>query len=475
MSDNNDRQVMDHKIRHSFADVCINKALLKKVGVLGRSIPAFVSDWLVSRYSNGDNVDTHKIKTFLERHLPDKQQKQVILNRLVNGEKLKILDSYSVRVDIQSGARILTIPCLDISNARVRETIIDNHPLLLLGNVWGSGTLLRITDSEDHNKGNVWMERFVPMQTSRVDLNYFIEQRSRFTLDEWRALLVRSMGYNPDAYNERQQMLLLTRLCPMVHSRVNLIEFAPKGTGKSYIYSQLSRQSWLIGGGTVTRAQLFYNMSRKSAGVISKYDVVVFDEVQSIKLSNPGEICSALKGYLEYGKTNVMSYEINGDAGFVLLANIPIGEDGKPSGKNFFEKMPDWLHGQQATALLDRFHGLVPGWELPRITEETIGMGTALKADYFGEILHSFRSRVEYDFFVNEHTRTSGDIRDYKAIKKIATSLLKLLFPDLSLVTLQLFDEYCLKPAIELRGNVKRQLSILDPEFSYKVARIGLK
>ena len=466
---------LDDLLKEYFTDVCIDKSLVKKVGVLGRALPAFVSDWLVSRYSNDGEVDADKIQRFLEKHLPDKQQKNVILNTLLNGEKVKILDSYRVNIDINSGNRDLEIPCLDQSKAKISEKIIDEHPLLLLGNVWGSGTLVRMADDDKKNSGFIWMEKFVPMQTSQVDIEYFIQQRKNFILEQWIDLLVRAMGYNPEAYSKRQKLLLLTRLCPMVQPRVNLIEFAPKGTGKSYIYSQLSKQSWLIGGGTVTRAQLFYHLTTKRAGVISKFDVVVFDEVQTIKLSDPGEIVSALKGYLEYGKTNVMSHEVNGDAGFVLLANIPIDERGKPLYENYFLQMPKWLQGQQATALIDRFHGLIPGWELPRITEKIIGTDVSLKADYFGEILHSLRSRIDFDYYVNQHTQCSGDIRDYKAVKRVASGLLKLLFPDLSVVNLDEFEEYCLNLAKEFRGKVRHQLSVLDPEFSDKIADIRLK
>lgn len=383
--------------------------------------------------------------------------------------KPKILDSYSVEVDIKKGRKIVIIPSLD-KKGFVKDEVLENHKLLLLGNVWGSGTLT-LRQSEDENN-EIWMEGFKPMQTAIVDVDYFIEQRKNFTVEQWREMLLRSMGYNPESYLPNQQQWLITRLIPLVQPRVNLIELAPKGTGKSFVFSQLSRYAWLISGGIISRAKLFYEMTSKNYGVITKYDTVILDEVQTIKFRDPEEIIGALKGYLENGEFRVMNISGTSEAGFVMLANINMGTDGRPLLDNYFDALPKFL---QETAFIDRIHGLLPGWELPRINKQMIGKGIALKADYFSSILHDLRKRGEYSNYFMENTFTDGDLRDINAVERLCSGYLKLLFPDLNTLTKEQFIEYCLTPAKRLRSIIRHQLSIRDYEYADRLAKIESK
>jgi ATP-dependent Lon protease len=464
---------LDNLIGDNFSDVAIDKRLSRQVAGTSQAIPDYVSDWLVSRYTTDGKVDEGKISTFLSRHLPDKKHKNLLLDELRRGQSLKILDAYTAHVDITNRKLRLVIPSLDIGSAAIRDSIVDEHPLLLMGNVWGSGTLIS-QQMEDGDKYEVAMVDFKPMQTSKVDLNFYIEARKNFTLRQWRELLVRSMGYNPSVYSPREQMHLLTRLTPLIQQSVNLIELAPKGTGKSYVYSRLSRHAWLISGGVVTRAQLFYNMSAKTSGVITRYDAVVLDEIQTIKFSDEGELVGAMKGYLEQGEFRVMGYKGSSDAGFILLANIPLNEDSTPREVNLFNGLPSWLQGQTSAALIDRFHGIIPGWEIRKIDKECLCDGMALKADYFGEVFHALRGRSEYMQWVKDNTRSSGNLRDINAIERLAAAFLKLLFPDLSTASPELFREHCLNPAKELRQRIRKQLAISDPEYSADLAEIDV-
>lgn len=316
------------------------------------------------------------------------------------------------------------------------------------------------------------MVDFKPMQTSIVDVDYYIGCRPQFTLRQWKEMLIRSMGYNPDVYSPEEQSLLLTRLCPLVQPRVNMIELAQKGTGKSYVFSRLSRHAWLISGGIVTRAQLFYNMARRSSGVITRYDAVVLDEVQTIRLGDEDEIVGALKGYLESGEFRIMQYKGTADAGFVLLANIPMTSTASPKDSDLFKMLPTWLQGQSATALLDRFHALLPGWDVRKVSKECLCDGLALKADYFGEVLHALRNRGEYLTWVREHARSSGNLRDITAVERLASAYLKLLFPDLETADPAAFGEHCLEPAKALRRRIRSQMALVDEEYSEQLAEI---
>lgn len=474
LSSEMENENLDRKIERFFPDVCVHKGLAASVGLSGRVIPAFVFDWLVSRYRTSEGgVDGDGIRKFIARYLPDKKQKESLMYELTLGNPLKILDAFSVKVHPTKGHLQLRIPSLDVSG-RVLEKIVDENPLLLYGNVWGSATLMWKPQKGKEDLFEVVMTAFKPMQAASIDLEYFLAIRKEFTLAEWQVLLTRCMGYAEEKYTTRQKVLLQTRLIPLVEPRVNIMELAPKGTGKSYIFSQLSRHAWLISGGVVTRPQLFYDMSRQQTGIISRYDAIVLDEIQTIRLKDEEEIVGALKGYLESGEFRVMGFHGSADAGFVILGNIPI-EDGLPKNINFFQELPRWLKGHGATALLDRFHGLLPGWELPRIESSSICQSFALRADYFGEVLYSLRSRQDHMAFVKDHTIADGDLRDTRAIQRLACGYLKLLFPDIHSVTPEEFHEFCLKPAIALRSNIRRQMAIMDPEFSPNVAEIMVR
>jgi len=466
---------LDGLIVACFPDVSVHKGVAGSIGAGERAIPAFVRDWLVSRYSVGGVPDRPRIQQFLAEHLPDKQQREFLRNRLVKGDQLTLLDGYEVTIDLRKGERVLKIPALDVFDAKVLPSIVDNNPLLLNGPVWGAGRLEYHFAEEG---GEVWMTEFQPMQTASVDLDYFLAQRPRFSVDQWRALLVRSMGYEPDRYTPAQLSWLLARLAVLVQARVNLIELAPKGTGKSYVFSQLSKYGWLISGGIVTRAKLFYDMAIRVPGVITRYDAVVLDEVQTIRLQPEGEILGALKGFLEYGEFRVMGFSGNSEAGFALLANIPIGSDGKPvqatgQGGCLLETMPSWLRGKDATALLDRFHGIIPGWEIPRIQRDHIADGVGLRADYLAEVLHALRHREEHADFVKQYTSAPGDAdkRDVTAVQRLATAFLRLYFPDLR-VSREEFEHFCLQPARTMRALAREQMSSMDPEYTAQLALV---
>lgn len=468
-----DHDELDTLILRCFPDVSVHKGIASSIGAGERAIPAFVRDWLVSRYSSGGSPDRGRIQRFLQEHLPDKRQRDFLKNRLLNGEDLTILDSFQVSVDLNRGERLLQIPSLDIFNARVNSRIVDENNLLLCGPVWGAG---RLEYRRSGDGGEVWMTEFRPMQTAIVDVEYFRAQRREFTIDQWRGLLLRSMGYEPPRYSPEEQQWLIARLSLLAQPRVNLIELAPKSTGKTYVFSQLSKHAWLISGGIVTRAKLFYDMAARAPGVITKYDAIILDEVQTIRLQEEGEILGAMKGFLEYGEFHVMGFSGNSEASFALLANIPIGPDGEPADTGgrrgcLFEALPRWLHGKDATALLDRFHGLIPGWKLPRIEKRFFADGIGLRADYLSEIIHALRVRDEYSDFVLEHTRGNGDKRDITAVQRLSAALLRLLFPDMN-VNRQEFEYYCLRPAKAMRAMIREQMAIMDPEYKVQLAAI---
>lgn len=463
----------ENKAKDIFGEVCIDKGLFLKSGMLARSIPTFVAEWVLDRFCPEGVLSEEalsKINKFIEEHLPRKEQKEQIKNRLAKGENLTVIDHFSVYIDLRRNLRRVRIPCID-ENGYIESHLVDQYPNLLGGGLWGAGTLSYQPPGTAgvSGEGQVWLAEFKPLQVAALDLDYYCQQRTEFTLNQWRELLVNSMGYNPAAYTPRQQLILLTRLIPIVEPRVNLIELAPKGTGKSFIYQNLSRYTRVISGGKVTAAVLFYNLLTNTLGLLTQYDVVVFDEAQTISFDNPGEVIGVLKDYLESGRYARGRQLVTADAGVILLGNVRMDLSGLPHEAVWFGHLPQFL---QETAFIDRLHGFVPGWELPRITTEAPAKGIGFKADFFAEVLHALRDRGGFSEYVSTHFKIVGtdDMRDKKAIERLVAGYLKLLFPNLALSPAE-FQKYCIEPAVALRQLVRDQLSKMDTE--YKVVSIA--
>ena len=464
------RQPFEEKALEYFAEVIINKALIHEAGFGARAIPTYVGEWILSRYLEDGELSDHSragIAQFIARYLPAKGQKDTVKDALIRQEPVKLLDDFSVSVNLKTGQRQLRIPFLDLNDAFIDAYIVEKNALLLTSGVWGVGDLSYLPpDGDQRNKGEVWMRSFKPFQVGAIDIDYYIECRRQFTLDEWRDLLISSMGFNPLIYSERQKMLLITRMLPFIEPRVNLVELAPKGTGKSFVYDNLSRYARVLSGGKVSPAALFHNLATNTPGLVTRYDVVVFDEVQSIAGDSAGELIAGLKVYLESGKFSRGKTEASAESGFAMLGNITLGPDLRPAyeHESLFKEIPNFL---QETAFIDRIHGIVAGWEMPRVSKDTPSHSLGFKGDFFSEIMHRMRGEVRYADYVKVNMRLEGsnDLRDRKAITRLAAAYLKFLFPDLR-PTASEFRTYCVEPAIELRQRVRDELRKLDVEYA---------
>jgi len=466
----------EQKALDYYGEVIINKHLIHEAGFGARAIPAYVGEWILSHYIRGGELteeSRQKIANFINKYLPPKGQKDEIKNRLLNGETVRLLDDYRVAVNLKTGQRRLHIPLLDVTDARLAKGIVDENQLLVTSGVWGLGDLMYVPPEASSDHGRIWMRDFRPFQVTSVDMDYFRECRQHFFFDEWLDLIVSSIGFSPHAVNHDQKMLLITRLIPLAEPRVNIMELAPKGTGKSFVYDNLSRYARVIGGGKITPAVLFHNLASHTPGLITRYDVIVLDEIQSVRGDSAGELAAGLKVYMESGRYSRGNTTGTAEAGFVMLGNIPLDENRRPINleEGLLRQIPNFI---QQTAFVDRVHGLVAGWEMERITTDTPSRSLGFKGDFFSEILHVLQGEMAYGEYVSEHLRLANcdDLRDRKAIARLATGFLKLLFPDLSL-TEQQFRDYCVRPAVKLRQRVRDELHRMDPEYAQVEIGVG--
>ncbi len=462
----------EQKAYDFFGEVVINKNFINSAGFSARAIPTYVGEWILYNFlEDGELTEDsrEKISAFVNKYLPQKGFKEEVKNKLLNMETVRLLDDYSVAVNLKNGTRTLKIPFLDMSDAGISQEIVDANKLLLTSGVWGVADLMYSPPEGKGEKGKVWMRSFKPFQVGDVDLEYYKSCRENFTTDEWIDLIVSSMGFNPAIYEKELKTVLLTRLLPLVESRVNLIELAPKGTGKSFVYGNVSRYARVVGGGKISPAVMFHNNATNTPGIVTRYDAVVLDEAQSIQGDAKGELIAGLKVYLESGKFSRGNTEAVAESGFVMLANITLDENHIPVhlGEGLFSEIPNFL---QETAFVDRLHGIIPGWYMPRVSKDTPSVTLGFKGDFFSEILHNLRSEPQYTDYVNMNIQllNCNDMRDRKAITRLASAFLKLIFPDLKVEQSE-FNDYCVKPAVELRQRVRDELHKMDSEYA-KVA-----
>jgi ATP-dependent Lon protease len=458
-----DQNALDQKIQQVFGDLAIDKRRLPASQLQKRGVPAYVGEWVLDSIVPGEGelnaVDAAKVQAWANKYIPGPGDTNIIKHRLLTGEVIKVLTPVQVEVELtrRRQEQVGKMTLLGIGDALIGETLAQNYPELLKQGMWGVVQLIS-------TKEGVAIDGFKPMQAS-LNLDLYKEARKEFTLSEWRSIMLISMGYNPLAFSEEAQTLMLCRLLPLVEKNMHLMELAPKGTGKSYIYENVSPQVRLVSGGNVSPAVLFVNNMTGQPGLLARFAVVVLDEVQTLKFEKPEEIIGGLKGYLANGKlTRGGLYEMGSDCSLVLLANILLDSEQQPLTEPLVRELPDFL---QETAFLDRIRGLIPGWKLPKLSGECFARGVGLKSDFFGDALVALRNDLEHDQRCARRIQLKGNKiykRNEDSVRSIASGLLKIMFPD-GQVSDADFNFYCVRPAKQLRQLIWEQLQTLDAEY----------
>ncbi len=485
--------MIDDKLRNCFDEMVVYKDLKKSNFFNALSLPSFMRDWILKKFEDDEgNFDADQVARFVRTYLPKKDEWNSIKDRVViEGEIVKFLAKVSVDINIRTSEVSFALPDFGLS---YKDTIVEESvwqeckdDLIRQYETWGMVELgYRAPDDFDHSfefekkfskskggkLGKIKLISFKTFCPYHIDLDYYKEARNEFTIDEWIDVLLGAVDYNASGYagDEEKKLTMLTRLLPFIEKRLNLIELAPKGTGKSYLYGRVSRYGWLSNGGVMSRAKMFYDQSRHVEGLVAGNDFITLDEVQTISFTDTDEMRAALKGYLESGIYTVGNHEGTADAGMILCGNIPKEIMDGDGYSNMFQKLPGVFH---ESALIDRFHGFIKGWNIPRMNDDLKVAGWALNSEYFCSIMHELRNDMSYRAIVDELIQVpdAADTRDTEAVKRIATAYLKLLFPNVkepSDISVREFKLYCLDRARKMRDTIKYQLGLLDVEFQGK-------
>lgn len=468
-------------IQKVFGSNCIDKSRLPASSIGSFGIPSFVGEWLLHKVAPGNGPLTieeqDRLQGFVQKAFPHKDDKEVITFRLTQGEMKSLIVQMLVRVHIDHEKGEIPdptakIPLLGYDDCFIPVDLVEKNLHLLRQGVWGKVTLRM------NPKGKVEVVAFDPFQCSAVDLRMYAEFQNEISNSEqWRDLMVCSMGFNAQhpALTREAKTWVLARLLPLVVQNFHCMELAPKGTGKSFFFENISNKISLVSGGKVTPARLFIDGRTKEVGMLGKYDVVVLDEVQSLTFDNPDELIGPLKNYLANGRYNRAGFsDISSDCSLVMLANIELDEFLQPrSEKNLLIDLPRFFH---ETAFLDRFAGIIPGWKIPKFQKEMIATQVGLKMDFFGEVLLALRRDGRYLDFAKRHIKFGSEvtIRDQNAIEKSASGFLKILYPSLNLST-EDFRRDCLEPALELRQAIRTTQYFLDDEYRQLGKTIGVE
>jgi ATP-dependent Lon protease len=313
-----------------------------------------------------------------------------------------------------------------------------------------------------------FVEDLRPIQLSRFDFGAYCEGRAQFTREEWLDIVLRSVGLEPAKLSHRVKLHFIARLAPLIEANYNFIELGPRGTGKSYFFSEFTPYSTLVSGGQATKATLFYNMQRRKIGLVGFWDTVAFDEVGGIKIKDPDTI-QIMKDFMANGRFS-RGVEVIAEASMAYVGNLDLSVEQIVNSEVFdlFQPLPKEFD----LAIQDRFAAYLPGWEMPKNSSEFLTNNYGFITDYLGEAFHyQFKQSNRYEE-VSTRIKLGKAVegRDEKGIKKTVCAFLKILHPH-GKPSDEEFEEY-VAYAIEARRRVKEQMNKRksDDEF----ARINL-
>ena len=465
--------VVNRKLRQIFDGRIVRKDLTKKIKE-GANVPVYVLEFLLGQYCSSDDPDVIEVGVNNVKHIlaenyvrPDEAQK--ILSVLRQRGSYTVIDKITVNLNIKTDSYEAEFSNLGIKNVPISEEYPTKYDRLLCGGIWCIVQLEYEYVEEDKHRSPILIHKLTPIQMPHVDINELKQGRKAFTEEEWIKVLLRSIGMEPDKFNDRERWLLLTRLLPLVENNFNLCELGPRSTGKSHIYKEISPNSILVSGGQTTVANLFYNMGRKTVGLVGLWDCVAFDEVAGIHFKDKDGI-QIMKDYMASGSFARGKEEKAASASMVFVGNINQSVDVLLKTSSLFDPFPPEMGTD--TAFLDRIHCYIPGWEIPKFRPEHFTDDYGFISDYLAEFIRELRKEQHGDE-LDKYFRLGKNLtqRDTIAVRKMVDGFIKLLYPDGEYTKEQL--EEILKISLEMRRRVKEQLKKLggmefyDVNFSY--------
>ena len=462
---------LDIKLNQYYGGKVVRKDLTKSIKE-GANVPSYVLEYLLGMYCATDDAEDIEQGVSMVKHVladnfvrPDEAEK--IKSKIRERGRYKIIDKVSAKLNEHTDCYEGIIFNININKVYIDDAYVKKYEKLLCGGIWCIIDMEYLYD--ENAKGSPFtISSLKPIQMPATDLEEYIEGRKHFTLDEWIEVICRSVGMEPSNLDENTRWHLVARMIPFVENNYNICELGPRGTGKSYVYDELSPYSILISGGQTTVANLFYNMGKHQVGLVGTWDVVAFDEVAGINMKDKDGI-QIMKGYMANGSFSRGKQSINANASMVFVGNINGSIENLVRVSHLLSPFPKDMID---TAFFDRFHHYLPGWEIPKMRPEYFTDAFGFISDYFSECLREMRKH-NFSDAIQKYFRLGKDLnqRDTIAVKRTVSGLLKLLFPDGSYQKEDV--RKCLEYALIGRRRIKEQLKkiggleFFDVHFSY--------
>lgn len=482
------REVLKAKLRENFDGRIVRKDLTKKIKE-GANVPVYVLEFLLGQYCSSDDEEViekgvQQVKRILADNFVRPDEAQKILSLLRSRGSYTIIDKITVQLNIKKNCYEAEFSNLGLKEIPIEDEYPEKYDRLLCGGIWCivqlsyeseelsdalAGLGFRSNKTKTHSSSLIQIMKLTPIQMPHVDIDELKKGRKAFTQDEWMDIMLRSIGMEPDTLKRREKWLLLTRMLPLVENNFNLCELGPRSTGKSHLYKEISPNSILVSGGQTTVANLFYNMSRKTVGLVGLWDCVAFDEVAGINFKDKDAI-QIMKDYMASGSFARGKEEKAASASMVFVGNINQSVDVLLKTSSLFDPFPREMGTD--TAFLDRMHCYIPGWEIPKFRPEHFTNDYGFITDYLAEFLRELR-KEQYGDALDQYFHLGKNLnqRDTIAVRRMVGGFIKLLYPDGEYTKAQL--EEILILALEMRRRVKEQLKKLggmefyDVNFSY--------
>lgn len=476
---------LDHKAAAAFEGYIVRKDLVR---TFSRQfpVPTYVVEFLLGRYCATTNEsEIQEGLEVVQRQLSSRTVKageeELFKARAREEGSVKILDIITARLDAKSDSYVVSLPSLRLNDVRIAAEVVTENERMLTGGFYAEITLSYDASISQEKGGRPFgIQALRAIQLSKRDvLDVMTQARGNFTRAEWVDFLLRSVGFEPTALNERAKDALLLRMVPFVERNYNLVELGPRGTGKSHLFQQVSPYAHLVSGGKATVARMFVNNSNGQRGLVCQYDVVCFDEVSGVSFDQKDGV-NIMKGYMESGEFSRGRESIRADGSIVMVGNFDVDVEHQQRVGHLLGPLPPEMRDD--TAFMDRIHAFLPGWDVPKLKPDMFTQHFGLVSDFLSECFTRLRNQSRLSV-LQGRVLFGGALsgRDMTAVNKTISGLLKLISPD-SEVSISDEDlEWAVRLALEVRRRVKEQQKRIgaaefrNTHFSYTLGVEGVE
>lgn len=476
---------LDAKAAEAFPGLLVRKDLVRRFR--GQfPVPTYVVEFMLGRYcASTEPGEIEEGAEIVREQLGARTvragEEELLKSKARTQGSTKLIDVVTARLDAKTDSYLATLPSLQLNDVRIDDSIVHAHERMLTGGFYAEVELGYDASIAQEKNGRPFDIRSLrAIQLSNRDvLDKIAEGRAALRTDEWKNLLMRSVGLEPEMLTARARDMMLLRMVPFVERNYNMVELGPRGTGKSHLFQQVSPYAHLISGGKATVARMFVNMANGQRGLVCQYDVVCFDEVSGVSFDQKDGV-NIMKGYMESGEFSRGRESIRAEGGIVLVGNFDVDVQHQQRVGHLFGPLPPEMRDD--TAFMDRIHAYLPGWDLPKVNKTLFTDRFGLVSDVLAEAFTRLRAQSRAD-------ATAGRVffggalsgRDQNAVNKTVSGLLKLIQPDGGVVASDEDLEWAVRLALECRRRVKEQQKRIGSaefrttQFSYQMGFDGVE